>query len=589
MNYLDHRVENFKQFQTILDREESKNCGDRLQLQMIENDPNSVIVPQLNYLGNGVYGFAFSLHDQQLSDRNMNVVVKISKSTHAQNIMETGYGLVISKIVENGDCPNLPLYAHCKGGPNKEECICIGNCNFNNQINGLDRVNPSSRSNLQTIMNEKCFVSFAEKLDGNLSRFFIEMGQQRVSQEDFAKHFFSAISQVIFGLKELSDHGLAHTDLHSENILIKQHITADPMAQPYLKYTYDNDAYAINHMDTLCVVWDFGFIGKKGKLLTSHGFSDAFMDRIFFQETQNWKRWKTSLLYDIARLIAHFKMMFETNRIISARYPIVSAYINRLFMALTSLLNINDNEKNRTEEPLFYLKELFPNLIKDPMLRGWWNETVKINRLINNQQILKSYPSSQNVKHLFHQLEIESQLPIPRWSPIVQQQQAQLQQPQLQPQLQVNPNNYNVLLNQPPLVNVNAYNNPLLNQPPLVNAYNNLLLNQPLQPEVVQPQSVSPSGPLQLQQSGPLQLQPVQPVQFVQAQPVQPEALQQVQPVQFAQQPVVNPNLRYPSDLDDILDAYYGFRSFHSKKKSKRKNRRSRRSIKKKTTRKNRK
>jgi serine/threonine protein kinase len=433
-------------------------------------------------------------------------------------------------------------------------------------------------------MTRNCFVSFAEKLDGNLSRFFIEMGRQRVSQEEFAMHFFSSISQIIFGLKELSDHGLAHTDLHSENILIKQHIAADPTVQPYLTYTYDNDLYVIDHMDTLCVVWDFGFIGKKGKLLTSHGFSDAFMDRIFFRETQNWKKWKTSLLYDIARLIAHFKTMFETNRINPSRYPIVSAYINQLFMALTSLLNINDNEKNRTEEPLFYLKELFPNLIKDPMMTGWWRQTIKINQLVNIQEILKSYPSPQNINRQFKLLEIESELPVARWSQIVQQQQPQ--------QPRVNPNNYIVLNQAPPQPPLNV-----LNRLNALNAYNNAVLNQASpRPQLqqapdaqqaqlrqqarqlilarLQAQQQARQAPVQQAQQAPQLVLPAQPIQLV----------QQASPqLQQAQQPQ---NQRYPSDLD----AYYGFRSSRSKLQNKKKsNRKKRRSVKKKSARKNRK
>ena len=429
MNYLNQRITNFNKFQEILDNDQSENCGDRLQLQLVDGDDQSIITPSLRFLGRGVYGFAFSLEDQELVNRNINVVAKISNSTKRENILETGYGLAITKIVERGDSPNLPLFAYCKGSRNKENCICTQNCDFQNPINGVVQ---ADNDKLQHIMKNKCYVSFAEKLDGDAKRLFSEMFLVE-SEETFAKHLFSCITQLMFGLKELDKYGLAHTDMHAHNILIKQRICDDPNATPYLNYTYDGNTYSINHMDTLFVIWDFGFISKKGKHLGQLGFSEPYMERIFNGEHKNWQQWQTSVLYDIARFIAHIMEIISQD---ASRFQMVYEFCLNVFYAFTTLLKIGYEEK--ANDPIFFVKRLFPSMISHGQMEQWWNDIVKMDVAVHPDQILARYPShvtrdNEIVQQIDH-LEDEVQSPDVAWNALLQQQADNatrlLQQPQ---------------------------------------------------------------------------------------------------------------------------------------------------------------
>jgi hypothetical protein len=412
-------------------------------------------------LGNGVYGFAFSLEDQELANRNINVVAKISNSTKRQNILETGYGLAITKIVERGDSPNLPLFAYCKGARNKENCICTQNCDFQNPING---VAASDNDKLQNIMKNKCYVSFAEKLDGDANHFFRNMFQQRETEETFAKHLFSCMVQLMFGLKELDKYGLAHTDMHASNILVKQRICNDPDATPFLNYTYEGHTFSVAHMDTLCVIWDFGFISKKGKNLDQLGFTESFMSRIFNGENKNWEGWQTSVLYDIARFMAHIMEIITRDM---DQYPLVYEFCYNTFFALTTLLKIGYEEK--TNDPIFYVKRLFPSMISNDRMEQWWGEVVRIDDPINPVQILASYPAHMSrdnqIMQSIDRLEDEGDAQDVQWNDRLQQQAANSRSRQVQqplPALRNLPNAY-----------VQAQRRPLVlpNLPSLPNAY----------------------------------------------------------------------------------------------------------------------
>jgi hypothetical protein len=462
MNYLNQRLVNFNKFQEILDNEKSENCGDQLQLQLADGDDQSIILPTLRFLGSGAYGLAFSLEHQELASRNINIVAKISKSTIRQNVLETGYGLAITKIVERGDSPNLPLFAYCKGARNKENCICVKNCEFQNTINGI--VSSHDRDKLENIMKNKCYISFAEKLDGDAHHFFMSMCG-RETEETVAKHLFSCLAQLMFGLKELSKYGLAHTDMHGANILIKQRICNDRNATPYLNYQYDGHTFSVAHMDTLCVIWDFGFISKKGKTLEQLNFTENFMKQVFNGEHKNWRQWKTSVLYDVARFMMNILAIISLHE---ARYPMIFDFCNRVFIELTSLLQDlelqdDDDATDKLNNPIHYVRRLFVSMFSNAQMGQWWNEVVKIDAAINPDQVLASYPShierDNEIAQSIDLLEDEGISPVVPWNVRLEQQAAHVKrlqqellyaQQQMQQMQQMQQGFQSVVLVQPP-------------------------------------------------------------------------------------------------------------------------------------------
>ena len=241
--YLDTRVDRYREFQIILNRDNSRQCGNAFVLQ-ISDDPDETIRPRLEFLGAGSYGTAFSVVDDELTDRNINVVIKLADATHGENRDEIGFGYLASILVETGITPHLPLYTRCKLANDYANPFDTQNCNCNPYVGALgcdfqeSDINPmgnemsfpdwflpnpphthQKRVNYDVRKTDNCLISFAEKLDGSFQS-LIELYND---DQDMIDVVCSLLGQTIFGLKAMRDYTGAgswiHRDLHPENIL----------------------------------------------------------------------------------------------------------------------------------------------------------------------------------------------------------------------------------------------------------------------------------------------------------------------------------------------------------------------------------
>ena len=359
MAYLDTRVQRYNQFQIILNRPQSRQCGNAFVLQMTNNP--ATIRPTLRFLGAGEYGTAFAVEHADLALLNIRTVIKLADRDDYENIDEIDFGYIATRLVENGITPHLPLYTTCKRpnhGDNPFEtqnCICepdVGpavGCNFQRTaINPLGNVmvdipawflpNPPhthrKRVNHDQRKINNCLVSFAERLDGSFQSFMQDgidaaalAGPVNNGHNDtiMAQAVLILLSQTIIGLKamrETPNHGSwAHCDLHGANILYKQGINPHhPLQRQFIHYVgFGQDIY-LRHNNRLFVLWDFG----KVKQIRRHGhgflgvplyYDYNFLNGVFHLSgpgavfavpitNAETDKWIASYHYDIARLLA---------------------------------------------------------------------------------------------------------------------------------------------------------------------------------------------------------------------------------------------------------------------------------------------
>ena len=226
--YLDTRFERYNQFQIILNRPHSRQCGRAFILQMTDYPPTT-IRPTLKFIGSGVFGTAFGVEDPELTENNINVVIKLADSDHHENISEIRFGYIASNLVRDGITPHLPLYTICRVPPGADEvdaknCNCNGagqihtGCNFQQTITNehgnymiFDGISHYALTRYNKRKNTKCLVSFSEKLDGSFKSFIDETiaynAEHHIdnngADNSMIMEILRLLSQTIFGLKAM--------------------------------------------------------------------------------------------------------------------------------------------------------------------------------------------------------------------------------------------------------------------------------------------------------------------------------------------------------------------------------------------------
>ena len=447
MAYLDTRFDRYRQFQIILNRPNSKQCGRAFILQM--DDHNNRIKPALTFIGAGVYGAAFAVEHDDLVYNNINVVIKLADSTYTENVGEIRFGYIASKLVEDGITPNLPLYTRCKFGDNPDDiqnCKCNRpeqietGCNFERthaNVDGnemsFDGMPVEARIRYNERKNTKCLVSFSEKLDGSFKSFI----QRRIAYN--AEHHVTnpnadtrmilevlcLLAQTIFGLKAMREtpHGSwVHRDLHPANILYKQGITQD-LEKQFIQYDIDGVSHYVRHNNKLFVLWDFGKVKRitnhvndfvnvplhyNYDFLNTHFHLDAFDPPI---DAEQISEWLTSYNYDMARLLIgiHRKL----NTAVPGGMPRTKRLCITLFKYFTDRVN-NRYADNSSVDPITFIQAIFNHLREqsNPPFVGplsmiyplqMWRFIFNLNeagvsQVPSQNNILKRYP---DVDHLF--------------------------------------------------------------------------------------------------------------------------------------------------------------------------------------------
>lgn len=311
MSYLQTRVSNFNKFKKMIDHPDSKQCGPEFQLVDLDRSP---FLPRLRYLGSGSYGIAFVVEHPRLSDKNIEVVMKVANSikpytyhgntVHVRDneaLQEIYYNLFFSKLVENGITYHFPLFSNCKSNPAHamldttkrliNDCDCgptsiTGGCSFafnlNKQLSqeNFNKVNQHDNQHIIRLLQHGCLLSFSEKYDGDFDSYLSniiqtsdemimkEIDQQRKdlihNQTDIhmLEQIMTSTVQMIFAFNEMHKHNFSHCDTHGGNILYKN---LDDVYSFVYGYTDDdgNEIVLTSPSDKLFVLADFGFTGRK--------------------------------------------------------------------------------------------------------------------------------------------------------------------------------------------------------------------------------------------------------------------------------------------------------------------------------------
>ena len=428
MDYLEHRVELYDRFKTLLERPLSQQCGNAFILQRL--DCEDTITPELNMLGAGSFGIVFSIDHPYLASLNINATIKLSDcitdnditTASTDNANEILFGYYSSNLVKRNITPHLPLYTVCRNN----SCVCPSieadgvrkfKCDFEqtttnmggNKMSFSKHFTSMSQKGVNYIVrkNNNCLISFAEKLDDSYYNYLnvIKVFGDIVVMNSV----LSVLAQTIIGLKALKDipDHVYHRDLHIENILFK---VLDPTygntdLRHSLRYVLPNqNIINIRHYNKLFVLWDFGKIKKRSDTRLEFEFdylSRVFhlTDHTFFTEGEITQvmtdQWFVSYNYDIARLLASLyeHLLNTTNCTITLNL------CKTLFIYYIRKLNtqVVDNE---TIEPLNFIMEI------DTIL-GQSSEQIRWRDIFNNgidvpdANILHTYyPSSQGIDNL---------------------------------------------------------------------------------------------------------------------------------------------------------------------------------------------
>ena len=455
MAYLDTRVQNYNQFQILLNRDNSTQCGNAFVLQTsVAPAPLQTITPDLNFLGSGSFGAAFAVEHPYLDGNN---IIKLADRDNFENVDEIDFGYIASNLVETGITPHLPLYTTCKR-PNPadnpfdaQNCNCepdVGavGCNFQRRPGNphgnvmnipawfLPNPNPIHtdyrRVNYDQRKINNCLVSFAERLDGSfkslVNQGIIDAAAAGMAANDVDNNMIpivlGLVAQTIFGLKAMREtpHGSwAHCDLHHENILYKHGINPGPNRDS-IRYSIDGVSHYVRHNNLLYVLWDFG----KVKQIRKHGhgflgvplgpdFDYAFLNRVFHLtgpgslfnvvppiNAIQTDRWIASYHYDMARLLVSIHDDANT-------MPRTKLVCRVLYKHFIILVNGGNTAINRNVDPITFIMLIFniltAHLNANPMDAPIMNQALNAwTHMMNNpggvpvipppNQILKRYP-----------------------------------------------------------------------------------------------------------------------------------------------------------------------------------------------------
>jgi hypothetical protein len=299
-----------------------------------------------------------------------------SMENSRENVGEIVVGYELSQLTLNGETPHLPLYSKCfsydgnQDNPNNCFCPIHGGCFYATNVNiyGMRNISPQIKNlpineKTQAFIdrqdNNRCLLSFSEKLDIDLEDIIDKKISKGLSDLHMFKFIIILLIQSIMGLKAMYNAGYIHSDLHHKNILIKKNMYE--AFTPYIQYIYDTTSYnneqgqniqfntskfTLTHGNVLAVLWDFGFVTRRGVNPSRLSFDDMeFMKAIFgtdaiqiFNDTgeRYYQKWSIGALYDITRLIQSLKSQLIYH---NQEYPSSFQVFNELSNVLVKCLN----------------------------------------------------------------------------------------------------------------------------------------------------------------------------------------------------------------------------------------------------------
>ena len=187
------------------------------------------------------------------------IVVKVMDKTRTSNIYESTYYEMFKEKVLKKKTPHFPL--------TWEGTICDNKCNFID-IDNIGNKDETMREKWKSIKKDKCFLIFSELFSGDLSKYASVI-------KDYPLHYkisltCSMIFQVMMGFYTLQLYGLAHNDLHTDNVLYysickEGKEDMEKKNKKYLKYKVGKKTYYLEIYQHMFVLWDFGKISRYGK------------------------------------------------------------------------------------------------------------------------------------------------------------------------------------------------------------------------------------------------------------------------------------------------------------------------------------
>ena len=279
-----------------------------------------------------------------------------------ENRAEVSYTREFSNLVLKNTIPNFAL---CW-----EDRECKDTCTFIDTTT----VSPEHKRTWDDIKARSCYLFFAELFHGDMNNFQNYLSP--FSQANKEKVLVSFIAQIFITMALLDRYKLAHTDLHSGNVLFKRYSDEPDSA---FVYHMKKMSVAVQHQSHLFAIWDVATLRKKGKKDLHDQISGAYSD------LKNLFSWMSS----------YFDVTIENEQTgVNERNPNPSRIFKKLFLDLYEFcLDKHANNQPIDLERLF-TNEL-PRILTIVGLRGVWGSVVQINTQLPEEVISENFNLSK--------------------------------------------------------------------------------------------------------------------------------------------------------------------------------------------------